>query len=68
MLTNFKKIKNLKTPLAAPLSIISKSMKTKKKKLKILNYGIGIKGNKFDFLTFPNIPKLYRSIFSCYSD
>ena len=65
ILTNFKKIKNLKTPLAAPLSIISKSMKTKRKNLKILNYGIGIKGNKFDFFeNCSNIPKLYTVAYS----
>jgi 4-hydroxy 2-oxovalerate aldolase len=60
LLSDVKKIKHLKTPLVLPKSILSKSLKMKLSLLKILDYGVGIKENKFDiYEKCSNIPKLY---------
>jgi len=60
LLSDIKKIKNLKTPLVMPKSILSKNLKIKFNSLKILDYGVGIKENKFDiYEKCSNIPKLY---------
>jgi len=60
LLSDLKKIKNLKTQVVLPESILSDALKTKLKPLTILDYGVGIKENKFDiFDKCSNIPKLY---------
>ena len=60
LLSDVKKIKHLKTPLVLPKSILSKSLKMKLSLLKILDYGVGIKENKFDiYEKCSNIPRLY---------
>ncbi len=60
LLSDFKKIKNYKKPLVLPKSILSDKIKTRLNSQNILNYGVGIKENKFDiFDNCSNIPKLY---------
>ena len=60
LLADIKKIKNQNKPIALPKSILSKKLKSKINSLKILDFGVGIKENKFDiFENCSYIPKLY---------
>jgi 4-hydroxy 2-oxovalerate aldolase len=52
--------KNILTPLVAPLSLLSNQVKKKFKKIKIFNFGVGLKDNSFKFYNNCSyIPKLY---------
>ena len=46
--------KSIKSPLVVPKSLLSEKLKKKFKNIKILDFGIGLEDNKFDF------PKLYN--------
>ena len=52
--------RNIKSPLAAPISLLSEQVKKKLKKIKIFNFGVGLKEGSFKFYdSCANIPKLY---------
>ena len=52
--------KTIKSPLAVPVSLLSDKLKNKFKKIKILDFGIGLKDNSFKFFNQCSyIPKLY---------
>tara|TARA_B100000941_G_scaffold287181_1_gene261920 strand:- start:328 stop:1932 length:1605 start_codon:yes stop_codon:yes gene_type:complete len=52
--------RSINKPLAVPTSLLSDKIKKKLKKMKILNYGIGLKDNSFKFFNNCSyIPKLY---------
>jgi 4-hydroxy 2-oxovalerate aldolase len=52
--------KKISSPLAAPITLFSNEVKNKLKKIKILNFGVGLKDGSFKFYnTCSNIPKLY---------
>ncbi len=52
--------KNINSPLVAPVSLLSEQVKKKLKKVKMLNFGVGLKDNSFKFYnSCSNIPKLY---------
>jgi len=52
--------KSIKSPLAVPESLLSEKLKRKFKKVKIYDFGIGLKDNKFQFFKDCSyIPKLY---------
>ena len=52
--------KNIKSPLIVPKSLLSSSIIKKFKKIKTLDFGVGIKDNKFEFNNKSAlIPKLY---------
>jgi len=52
--------KAIKSPLAVPASLLSEKLKNKFKKIKILDFGIGLKDNSFKFFRECSyIPKLY---------
>ena len=52
--------KKITSPLVAPITIFSDQLKNKLKKIKVLNFGIGLKDGSFKFYnTCANIPKLY---------
>ena len=60
IVSDLKKLKNIKTPIVLPKAILSKNLTSKFNSFKILNYGVGIKENKFDiYENCSNIPKLY---------
>ena len=60
LLTEANSYKNIKSPLALPSSLLSKKLRSKFKKLKILDFGIGIENNSFKFFSkSSNVPKLY---------
>jgi 4-hydroxy 2-oxovalerate aldolase len=51
----------IKSPLIIPKSLVSPEIKKKLKKVKLLDFGIGLKNNKFKFYnTSALIPKLYN--------
>ncbi len=53
--------KNIKSPIILPASLLSKKLKKKFSNLKILDYGIGIQDNKFEFFSNCSyIPRLYN--------
>ena len=53
--------KSIKSPLVVPKSLLSEKLKKKFKNIKILDFGIGLEDNKFDFLSnCALIPKLYN--------
>ena len=61
LIADAKLYKSIKSPLVVPKSLLSDFLKEKFRNIKILNYGIGIEDNKFEF--FNNaalIPKLYN--------
>ncbi len=52
--------KAIKSPLIIPESLINKKIKQKLKNIKILDFGIGLKNNKFEFYNnCAIVPKLY---------
>lgn len=52
--------KNITSPLVVPISILSNQIREKLKKVKILDYGVGLKDSSFKFYdSCSNIPKLY---------
>ncbi len=52
--------KSLKSPLVVPIILLSQNLKKKFKKLKLLNFGIGIKENNFEFRKKGAVvPRLY---------
>ena len=52
--------KNIKSPLTAPVSLLSNQVRKKLKKVKILNFGVGLKDGLFKFYNSCSyIPKLY---------
>ena len=52
--------KNLSSPLIVPQSLLSENLKKKFKKIKVLDFGIGVKENTFEFFNKGAIlPKLY---------
>ena len=52
--------KSIKSPLALPASLLSEKLNKKFKKIKILDFGIGLKNNSFKFFKQCSyIPKLY---------
>ena len=57
--------KSLTSPLAVPKSLLSKSLKEKFKNLQLLDFGIGLKGNYFEFhKTGAIVPRLYASAYA----
>ena len=60
VLAEANKYKNIKSPLAVPVSLLSEQTRKKLEKIKILNFGIGLEGSSFKFFnSCSNIPKLY---------
>ena len=52
--------KSLTSPLVVPVSLLSKNLKEKFKNLKLLDFGVGIKENYFEFnKTSAVVPRLY---------
>ena len=57
--------KSLKSPLIVPQSLLSKSLKNKFKNLKLLDFGVGVKENSFEFYKSGAImPKLYTLVYA----
>jgi len=57
--------KSLKSPLIVPQSLLSKNLKNKFKNLKLLDFGVGVKENSFEFYKFGAImPKLYTLVYA----
>lgn len=55
-----KQYKNIKSPLVAPVSLLSNQVKKELAKIKILNFGVGLKDGLFKFYdSCSYIPKLY---------
>ena len=60
MISDIESYKSLSSPLVIPISLLSDSLKSKFKNLKLLNFGIGVKENSFQFhKTEAVIPRLY---------
>jgi len=60
LLANSSAYKKIKSPLAVPVSLLSDKLNNEFKKIKILDFGIGLKGNNFKFYNRCSyIPKLY---------
>lgn len=60
LMVEVDKYKNILTPLVVPLSTLSNQVIKKFKKIKIFNYGVGLKDNYFKFYNNCSyIPKLY---------
>ncbi len=60
LMADVEQYKNIKSPLAVPFSILSDEIKKKFKKIRILNFGIGLKDNSFKFYgNCSYVPKLY---------
>ena len=52
--------KTIKSPLIIPKSLMTEKLKQKLKNIKILDFGIGLKDNKFEFYNnCAMVPKLY---------
>jgi len=60
LMTEAKQYKNINSPLVVPISLLSNQIKEILKKVKILDFGVGLKDSSFKFYdTCSNIPKLY---------
>ena len=60
LIANVNLYKNIKSPLAVPESLLSKNLKKKFKNIKLLDFGVGIKENKFEFYkNCSSVPRLY---------
>ncbi len=60
LMADAEQYKNISSPLVVPASLLSHKVKEKLKKIKILNFGIGLKDGEFKFYsTCSHIPKLY---------
>ncbi len=60
LLSDSKSYQKIKSPLALPISLLSDKLQTKFKKVKIFDFGIGLKNNSFKFYDKCSyIPKLY---------
>tara|TARA_B100000886_G_scaffold340142_1_gene308108 strand:- start:494 stop:2092 length:1599 start_codon:yes stop_codon:yes gene_type:complete len=65
LIANYNEYKKLKKPLAVPNSLINKNLKKHFKKLKILNFGVGLKQNSFKFKKNGAIlPRLYTLVYA----
>ena len=61
LLADANPYKNIKSPIVLPASLLSKKLKKKFSNIKILDYGIGIQDNKFEFFSNCSyIPRLYN--------
>ena len=61
LITDSDIYKTLTSPLAVPKSLLSNDLKNKFKKLKILDFGVGVKENYFEFhRTGAIMPRLYN--------
>jgi len=60
LMADAEQYKNISSPLVVPASLLSNKVKEKLKKIKILNFGVGLKDSAFKFYnTCSHIPKLY---------
>ena len=60
LLSEVESYKKISSPLAVPTFLLSGKLRKKFKKIKILNFGIGLKNNSFKFFSKSSyIPKLY---------
>ena len=60
LMSEVNQYKNITSPLVAPIALLSNQIRNKLKKIKILNFGVGIKNGSFKFYkSCSNIPKLY---------
>ena len=60
LMAEAQQYKNITSPLVVPVSLLSNQIKEKLKKVKILDFGVGLKDNSFKFYnSCSNIPKLY---------
>jgi 4-hydroxy 2-oxovalerate aldolase len=60
LMAEAQQYKNITSPLVVPISILSNQIREKLKKVKILDYGVGLKDSSFKFYdSCSNIPKLY---------
>lgn len=60
LMTEVNQYKNIKSPLVVPVSLLSNQIRKKLKKIKIFNFGVGLKDGSFKFYkSCSNIPKLY---------
>ena len=60
LMAEVNQYKKISSPLVAPISLLSNQVKNKLKKIKILNFGVGLKDGSFKFYgSCSNIPKLY---------
>ena len=60
LMAEAEQYKNISSPLVLPVSLISNKVREKLKKIKILNFGVGLKDSSFKFYnSCSNIPKLY---------
>ena len=51
----------IKSPLILPKTLLSKNLEKKFSKVKLLNFGVGLKNNQFEFkINSAIIPKLYN--------
>lgn len=61
IMNEIKNYSNLKKPLIFPKTLITKNIKPKLSRIKILDYGIGLKGNEFKFYSnSAYLPKIYN--------
>ena len=59
-MSEIKILNNLNKPLIIPKILLKRKIKSKFKKLKILDFGIGLKDNKFEFFkNCAHLNKLY---------
>ena len=57
--------KSLKSPLVVPNSLLSKNLKDKFKKLRLLDFGVGVKENHFEFHNSGAVmPRLYTLVYA----
>jgi 4-hydroxy 2-oxovalerate aldolase len=57
--------KSLNSPLAVPKSLLSEDLKRKFKNIKLLDFGVGIKENHFEFHTTGAVmPRLYTLVYA----
>ncbi len=60
LMAEAKQYKNISSPLVVPISLLSNQVKEKLKKVKTLDFGVGLKDNSFRFYNSCSyIPKLY---------
>ena len=61
LLADSNPYRNIKSPIVLPATLLSKKLKKKFSNIKILDYGIGIQDNKFEFFSNCSyIPRLYN--------
>lgn len=65
IIANTENYKNLKSPLAIPKTLINKTIQKKLKKIKFLNFGVGLEHNTFKFNKSGAImPRLFTLVYA----